>query len=277
MRKNLFRVLTIAFISSSFAASAHEWTMTLTTTKIIACNGDRGTVNVSWTDLTAPVSIQLNGVEVGRDEQNGTGSFTVSNVPGGVNAWTVTEDPAIVIPGTTPHSKTQYDTLAEPAAFAISSKQITEPTAGNANGSISLSISGGTAPYTMSWNTNPVQEGSQALNIPAGTYTLSLKDANACLFNHTETLASTGTSSSAAVTVVTMPLYPNPVPAQQAIVHFPEQLKGLLSIYDLGGSCVFEDYFSGNTLQLPCLTKGPYFLLIRTAISTIYQSKIIIE
>lgn len=43
------------------------------------------------------------------------------------------------------------------------------------------SISGGTLPYTYSWNTNPVQTNDTAFNLPAGNYTLTVSDANNCV------------------------------------------------------------------------------------------------
>jgi hypothetical protein len=43
-----------------------------------------------------------------------------------------------------------------------------------------LSITGTASPYTVSWNTNPVQTGFTASNLSAGTYTATITDANSC-------------------------------------------------------------------------------------------------
>ena len=48
---------------------------------------------------------------------------------------------------------------------------------GEMNGSLSVSVSGGTAPYTYSWNTNPIQTTATAINLSAGSYTVTIKDA----------------------------------------------------------------------------------------------------
>ncbi|MBX7183155.1 MAG: gliding motility-associated C-terminal domain-containing protein, partial [Bacteroidia bacterium] len=62
-------------------------------------------------------------------------------------------------------------------------------------------VSGGTTPYTTTWNSSPVQTGLIASNLPAGGFVFSVQDANGCTatanititeppalsFNHTET------------------------------------------------------------------------------------------
>ncbi|MES2628680.1 MAG: gliding motility-associated C-terminal domain-containing protein [Bacteroidota bacterium] len=50
----------------------------------------------------------------------------------------------------------------------------------SANGSISVSIRGGTAPYVLKWNTTPVQTDSIAINLKPGDYTLTATDASGC-------------------------------------------------------------------------------------------------
>jgi gliding motility-associated-like protein len=51
---------------------------------------------------------------------------------------------------------------------------------GVANGSAWITASGGTAPYSYSWNTTPNQTTSAAINIPSGTYSPVITDANGC-------------------------------------------------------------------------------------------------
>ncbi len=69
-------------------------------------------------------------------------------------------------------------TISEPAALAVASLQVThEQCAGNADGSIVATVTGGTQPYQYAWSNG--QTGS-TLNGPAGTYTLTVTDANNC-------------------------------------------------------------------------------------------------
>jgi gliding motility-associated-like protein len=53
-------------------------------------------------------------------------------------------------------------------------------TCGKANGSATVTVNGGSAPYTYSWSTIPFQTTSSLSNLPAGTYTVSVKDAGGC-------------------------------------------------------------------------------------------------
>jgi uncharacterized repeat protein (TIGR01451 family) len=48
------------------------------------------------------------------------------------------------------------------------------------NGTITLNPSAGTAPYTYYWNTTPVQTTQIATGLTAGTYSVSITDANGC-------------------------------------------------------------------------------------------------
>ncbi|MBI4945809.1 MAG: gliding motility-associated C-terminal domain-containing protein, partial [Bacteroidetes bacterium] len=58
------------------------------------------------------------------------------------------------------------------------------------NGTLSATItSGGTAPYTYSWNTNPPQTTSSVSNLPAGTYTVLVTDAKGCTVQGVESIA----------------------------------------------------------------------------------------
>jgi len=57
------------------------------------------------------------------------------------------------------------------------------------NGSISLSITGGVKPFTYQWNTTPAQTTSFAAGLPAGTYTVNVKDSNGCIRPYSATVS----------------------------------------------------------------------------------------
>lgn len=48
------------------------------------------------------------------------------------------------------------------------------------NGSIALTVTGSTSPYTYSWNTTPVQTGPTATGLAPGSYTCTITDAGGC-------------------------------------------------------------------------------------------------
>ncbi|UPK72152.1 gliding motility-associated C-terminal domain-containing protein [Chitinophaga filiformis] len=57
---------------------------------------------------------------------------------------------------------------------------VTKATCGNSDGSISITATGGAFPLTYSWNTTPVQTTETATDLPAGSYTCTVTDANGC-------------------------------------------------------------------------------------------------
>lgn len=56
------------------------------------------------------------------------------------------------------------------------------------NGTATLTPVGGTAPYTHSWNTAPVQNTETAIDLAAGDYDVTLTDANGCEYQETITV-----------------------------------------------------------------------------------------
>ncbi len=75
---------------------------------------------------------------------------------------------------------------------------------GSGSGSASVLVTGGTAPFTYQWNTNPSQTTSSAINLKAGTYTVVVTDADECPISASVTVNEpseiTGTTSSIAPT-----------------------------------------------------------------------------
>jgi len=59
---------------------------------------------------------------------------------------------------------------------------------GENTGSIELSLSGGTAPFIFSWNTNPPQNTAIADSLAPGIYTCQITDANNCIIHFTDTI-----------------------------------------------------------------------------------------
>jgi len=51
---------------------------------------------------------------------------------------------------------------------------------GGADGSATVSATGGTAPFTYKWNTQPQQNTATASNLPGGTYTVTVTDSKGC-------------------------------------------------------------------------------------------------
>ncbi|MCG2610446.1 T9SS type A sorting domain-containing protein, partial [Flavobacterium sp. SM15] len=82
---------------------------------------------------------------------------------------------------------TQSFTITEPSAFNITNSHINVSCNGAANGSATVSVTGGTGAYTYSWSpsggTAPTASG-----LAAGTYTCTITDANSCQTTSTFTI-----------------------------------------------------------------------------------------
>jgi len=74
----------------------------------------------------------------------------------------------------TTSNTTEIEVIRSPVLWLVSSSDVT--CFGGSNGSASVEISGGMPPFTFTWDTNPVQTGPDAINLPAGTYTVHAED-----------------------------------------------------------------------------------------------------
>ncbi|MBD0256766.1 MAG: SprB repeat-containing protein, partial [Cytophagales bacterium] len=103
-----------------------------------------------------------------------TATATFSNLPAG--AYTIEVTDAKGCKATLPAV-----TLANPPALTAAVNTKADASCnGVTDGSATVDVSGGTAPYTFGWNTTPAQNTATATNLGAGTYTVTVTDANAC-------------------------------------------------------------------------------------------------
>lgn len=69
-------------------------------------------------------------------------------------------------------------TIQQPVAISVTESNISPLCFGSANGSIDLTVAGGTPAYTYNWSNGATTP--HAANIPAGVYTVTVTDANNC-------------------------------------------------------------------------------------------------
>ena len=94
------------------------------------------------------------------------------NVPAGTYSVTITDDNGTVI------TAGPY-TVGEPQAISFTETHEDLTCNGVFEGEISLTISGGTAPYTVDWN-QPMLSGPDLTDLAPGDYTPTITDANGC-------------------------------------------------------------------------------------------------
>lgn len=76
---------------------------------------------------------------------------------------------------------------------------VTEPSCGQINGAIDLSVSGGTGPYTFSWSSGATTE--DISGVGPGVYSVTVTDINGCPFDTTFTLSNQGAPTVTATVV----------------------------------------------------------------------------
>ncbi|HXB41664.1 MAG TPA: PKD domain-containing protein [Bacteroidia bacterium] len=67
-----------------------------------------------------------------------------------------------------------------PCSILQTTDQVTNGTCNNPVGSATITVTGGTSPYTITWNTTPVQNGPVITGVPTGTYVATIID-NSCI------------------------------------------------------------------------------------------------
>jgi hypothetical protein len=83
---------------------------------------------------------------------------------------------------------TSTATITQPTAITASATNTSVSCNSGSNGTITVTASGGTAPYTYSSNGTTFQASNSFTGLTAGTYTLTVKDANNCTQTTTTTI-----------------------------------------------------------------------------------------
>ncbi|MBW8049972.1 MAG: T9SS type A sorting domain-containing protein [Cytophagales bacterium] len=145
-----------------------ELLLSNTVTNVSCKNGNDGDATVSATGSTPPYTYSWNTTPAQTDS-------TATGLSAGTYTVTVIDtngcsDSIVNIAITEP---------ALPLTLSMASTNVL--CNGGNDGAATVSTTGGTFPYTWSWNTTPVQTDSTATGLFAGTYTATVTDANGCV------------------------------------------------------------------------------------------------
>ena len=131
--------------------------------------GADGSITIYMTGGTAPYAYSWS---------NGDTGNTASGLSAGIYSLTVTDNAGCTY--------TENITLNNPTKIALN-PSLSAPTCnGLADGSISVSPTNGTGPYTYNWSTG--DSGASITGIPAGSYTVTVTDFGGCSVTETITL-----------------------------------------------------------------------------------------
>jgi len=150
-------------------------------TEVASLNVPNNATNFSLAGASAPLT----------DCSTNNGAINLNITPAGsyTYLWSnaaTDEDLNGLAPGTYTVSVTESGSCTATASFfvidqrtnPVTSQTLTPELCGLADGSIDLSVLGGTAPYSFAWSSGQVTE--DLANLSAGTYTVLLTDANNC-------------------------------------------------------------------------------------------------
>ena len=85
-----------------------------------------------------------------------------------------------------------FSVINASGTLSVTTQLVTDEVCGNANGTINMNISGGTAPFTIIWSNGATNE--DIIGLTAGTYDITVTDANGCTESHSVTVgANSGT------------------------------------------------------------------------------------
>jgi hypothetical protein len=146
----------------------------------ISCfGGSNGQATVTATGGTTPYSYSW--------APSGGTAFKATGLAQGTYTCTITDNNSC--------TKTQTVTITQPASAVSASTTITNVACyGGSTGSINLTPSGGTSPYTYDWGGGITTEDRTAL--AEGTYTVTITDANSCTKTQTVSISQPGTAVS---------------------------------------------------------------------------------
>ncbi|MBP7732069.1 MAG: gliding motility-associated C-terminal domain-containing protein, partial [Bacteroidales bacterium] len=156
----------------------------------VLCYGDlTGALDITVTGGTAPYSFLWSNGEISED---------ISGVPAGEYTVTVTDASGCIAVAT--------ETVSQPdAPINIDMVVSNVRCFGEANGSIDITVTNGTPPYTFLWNNGEVIEDITGLS--EGTYTVTVTDVNGCTAIATETVNEPAESLSADAVVTNVLCY----------------------------------------------------------------------
>lgn len=195
----------------------------------------------------------------------GSGSFT--NVCAGLYVVSVTD-----VNGCSSYYTIQ---VIEPDFMMVGGSQI-NATAGNSDGSITLNVSGGTAPYQFSIDNQVTWQTSNVFsNLGAGFYIIYVKDANGCTQIICFVLDDSNVLSAENMNQKNIVVYPNPT---SDYVFIPLTDLQKITLYNPAGQVVEihqTNSDNGTTLHMEPLADGIYLLEINTLSGESFRASII--
>jgi gliding motility-associated-like protein len=210
-------------------------TVTTTQTNVLCFGNSTGAINTTPSGGTAPYTYSWS---------NGATTQNLTAIPSGSYTVTVTDANGCTATATA--------VITQPAAaLAATTTQVMIACFGGNTGSVNMTPTGGTAPYTYVWTGGSTAQ--SAIGVPAGTYSVTVTDANGC----TTTVTATITQPQAPLTLTN---------TQTNILCFGNS-TGAINLTPAGGTPAYSYLWSNNatTQNLSSLATGTYTVVVTDA------------
>ena len=174
--------------TQTYTVGQYNGNISISYTKCNAiCTSNTGSINISVSGGNSPYTYQWS---------NGATTQDISNIPAGTYTVVVTDANGC--------TKSKTVTVSTNSADINVSVNKSNANCANTNGSINISVSGGTSPYTYQWSNGATTQ--DIYNLSAGTYTVVITDANGCTETKTYTISQSSGNLNASISV--SPQYP---------------------------------------------------------------------
>ncbi|HVA99114.1 MAG TPA: hypothetical protein VNG53_09480, partial [Bacteroidia bacterium] len=186
----------------------------------VSCNGNNdGSANVSASGGTAAYTYSWS--------PSGGTSATASGLVAGTYSCTITDSKGC--------SKVKSVTITQPSVLVSTTSSTNESGSGMHDGTATANPTGGTTPYTYSWNTTPPQTTQTATGLSGGVYSCTVTDSNGCNVVKTDTVNTTTGIATYSNTSSGISLYPNPSNGNVTVVIGSLKENPTLYFYDVLG------------------------------------------
>ncbi len=218
-------------------------------TTMANCFGEsNGAINVDITSGTPPYSVQWS---------NGAMTEDLTGIPAGTYTATITDGVGCL-------GLISSVVVGEPSLLEVANVTVV-PEVNGGDGMIDITVSGGVAPYTYNWSNGAATE--DLTNVPQGTYTVIITDANGCTTMETETITLVGNND--IQTLSTLNVFPNPTKGELNVeMIFDQTEKVTIDLVDMAGRIVFSKELESSVdhktlLDMRALPDGIYLMKIK--------------
>jgi gliding motility-associated-like protein len=216
---------------SAVVGQPNQLSISHTQNNVSCFNGNDGSINITVNGGTMPYSYKWS---------NGPVSEDISNLTAGGYGVTVSDSQGCIMKDTL--------TISQPTKLVASHTMINANCYNESNGSINLTVSGGTLPYSYSWSNG--QKTEDVSNLVAGRYIAVINDSNGCITMDT--------------TVITQPNELTLGYSRKDLVCYNDT-NGSIDITNNGGTLPYSYIWSNSkvTQDISGLSAGVYSVIVK--------------